>query len=92
MNFSGNSVVYHTNLIDYLKVFPKPIWYDLKGFANILSMELAERHYPVTYRKYTCSILYNGGINKRHFVRSEWGLYSLGTSAPINNETSRIEK
>ena len=48
MKICGNSVFYHNNLIGDLTGYPDPIRYSPKGIANILLLDMLERHLMVT--------------------------------------------
>ena len=39
----------HTKTIGYLPGYYDPVWYNPKGIANILSLGLVQKNYPVTY-------------------------------------------
>ena len=44
-----NARVTHTNKIGDLPGYSGPAWYNPKGIANILSLGLVQKNYPVTY-------------------------------------------
>ena len=44
-----NAGVTHTNNIGYIPGYSYPVWYNLNGISNILSLGLVHKNHPVTY-------------------------------------------
>ena len=61
MNVCVNTEVSQTNLISDLAGYPETIWYDPKGIDNIISIDLAEKHFPIKYGEEKCFIVLKGG-------------------------------
>ena len=47
----------HANQIEYLEIYPDPIWYDPIGIINILSMKILKIHVLITFGKGECFVL-----------------------------------
>ena len=43
-----NAEIVSTNQMGYLGSYPEPVWYNLKGIANILSQNIVTKHYCLT--------------------------------------------
>jgi hypothetical protein len=83
MSIMCNAGLTKTKLVGDLPGFGE-VWFNPNGIANILSMSQVEREFPITYENQNFTIHKTDGT-KRHFTKSEQGLYYLDAAASLKN-------
>jgi hypothetical protein len=91
MKVRCNLGIQTTNKMGYLGSFPKPVWYDPKGIANIMSLFVVQKFYCVTYDVMNGnSFKVDLGNNSLTFAPTAKGLYALVCTDDNKNEWKMI--